>query len=215
MVVDSQSKAMALRSLDENRPIDCTQWYASITEPLVARWPDAAVVVLQGRQKGWAIGQDVRQGRGSSSQLHEVIAQYMVWTKTAGSRSVDGEVKVVCTKCRYGHRVEGSKAARWLHGPSGFFLREPEPSATPLDPHELERAWLDYLGEKPKDPDLPDLPPKEWDAIEQVMSRLATKDRAAVIEALRVLVKDGRVKCEKLAQPGKPGARPARVWSRK
>jgi hypothetical protein len=170
------------------------------------------VLLIQGRQKGWHVGQDVRQGRGSSSLLHEVVAQYMMWTKVPGSRLVDGRVSVVATKDRYGHRPEGSAAATWLYGPSGFALVAPEPPPAVLEPEQVEAAWTAYLDGDPRDPDLA-LPPKEAHAVEAVMGVLGTKDRGSVEAALHRLVKYKRVKREKLTQPGKAGVRPWRVWT--
>jgi hypothetical protein len=220
VIIDSQSKSMALLALDENRPVETTKWYEAVAVPIVDRWPEAAVVSIQGRQKGWQKGMDVRGRRGSSALLHEVHAQYMVWTKKQGSRTVDGLVEVVCTKCRYGHRVEGSMAAEWRYGPSGFSLRLPDPAADLPDPALVKDEWLAYLASTPppRDSDRPDLPVKRDEAIEAVAARLEVtsakaKARKLVDEALTELIRSPKtdVHCRRLAQ-GVPGVRPWRVW---
>ena len=216
VVIDSQSKSMALLGLDENRPDATTTWFEAVAVPITDRWPEAAVVTLQARQKGWVRGMDVRQGRGSSSLLHEVHSQYMMWVKHAGSRTKDGEATLIATKCRYGWRAEGSKAARWLYGPSGFYLVAPEVEVDDLpDLTETKGAVLDWLETRPLDPDRPGLPPKPDHVVDQVAVRLglsSTAGRARVTEGLDALIKGGQVQRQKVAQ-GVSGVRPWRVWS--
>jgi hypothetical protein len=191
VIIDSQSKSMALQGVDENRPLDVTKWYEAVAVPIVDRWPEAAVVSIQGRQKGWNLGMDVRQGRGSSALLHEVQAQYMVWTKKQGSRTVDGQVEMVCTKCRYGHRVEGTVAAEWRYGPSGFSLRLPDPAVDLPDPALVKDEWLAYLDSGPRDSKAPDLPVKQDQAVKAMAGRLrisTAKGRKLVSDALDELI---------------------------
>lgn len=215
VVIDSQSKSMALQGLDENRPSDVTTWFENVAGPIVDRWPEAAVVSIQGRQKGWFKGMDVRQGRGSSSLLHEVQAQYMIWPKKPGSRDKDGVATLVSTKCRYGYRAEGSVAALWTYGPSGFGLIPPEVEIddTPGLP-EAKEVILHWLRADPRDPDRPELPPRYDRAVDQVatvLSVTSTKGRARVAEALDALIAGRQVQCQKVAQPVR-GPRPSRVW---
>lgn len=218
VLIDSQSKSMAKQGLDENRALDCTTWYEAVAVPVADRWPDAAVVMIQGRQKGWAPNMDVRQGRGSSALLHEVDAQYMLWTKTQGSRDVDGVVEVKCTKCRYGHRVENTVAAHWHYGPSGFGLTLPEGTVEEdlPDPEVVERVVLAYFASDPRDHDRPGLPPKPEQALATIAADLGVSSaagRARVAEGLDALVASGEVRRGQPSQPGVPGVRPVRVWS--
>lgn len=194
-------KSMALQGLDENSPRDCAKWFEDVVEPLTDVYPEVAIVSIGGRQKGWAVGMDSRQGRGSSALLHEVTAQYMLWPKTPGSREKDGEARLVATKCRYGYRPEGSIAGRWLFGPGGFDLVAPviEVEESPEDKAIRVREWL---AEHPRDER--DLPPTE----------------AAVAGALSIALEDVReavnasddMHRKDLPQPGKRGTRPFRVW---
>jgi hypothetical protein len=182
VVIDSQSKSMAVSGMNEGLPEDVAEWFEKVTTPMVDRWPEAAVVSIQGRQKGWSVGMDVRQGRGSSSLLHEVDAQYMLWTKpkNAGSRTVDGKAELRCTKCRYGYRVEGSLAGVWRYGPSGFFLLDPaseDQGQNQPDSDVVKRAILELLATDPRDPDSPTLPLKTTFAVAEVAAGLGLNNR--------------------------------------
>lgn len=211
VVVDSMSKSMAALGLDENQPTATTAWFEGVTWPLIDRWPEAAVVLLQARPKGWVKGMDVRQGRGSSSLLHEVKGQYVMWSKRRGSRTEDGLAEVICTKDRYGHRAEGSLAAHWTYGPSGLALvaaAEVHKAST----EDIEQELLDWLSTGPRDPDIDVLPPAR-SAVEVHAAKALGVEVELVGDVLAGLIQSGYVKSAALLQPGKPGRRPERVWT--
>lgn len=214
VLIDSMSKSMAALGLDENRPTDTTRWFEAVTVPVLNRWPKAAVALLQARQKGWYKGMDVRQGRGSSSLLHEVKAQYMMWTKKPGSRTVDGLANVVCTKDRYGHRAEGSLAAHWLYGPTELALWAPIEGMGEATAEQIEVAVVELLADDPRDDDPKCLGlPLTRTSVENMVARSLSIAREKVTPVLGALVKAGEVHCERLPQPSKTGPKPERVWA--